>query len=155
MLRRTVLFLWNRVEITRPHNLAVAALAILAGWACAGGRGLPLDLLLGLGAGTLVTAAGNVVNDYFDADIDRINKPRRPIPSGRMTPRESRRYYVALVGLADAHVNELDAGVGGLGGALGALDPLEFVDRGVLAVAGAADAFSEKLLEVGVAHIGR
>ncbi len=100
MLRRTVLFLWNRVEITRPHNLAVAALAILAGWACAGGRGLPLDLLLGLGAGTLVTAAGNVVNDYFDADIDRINKPRRPIPSGRMTPRESRRYYVALVGLS-------------------------------------------------------
>ena len=28
MLRQTVGFLWNRVEITRPHNLAVAALTI-------------------------------------------------------------------------------------------------------------------------------
>jgi len=96
MLRRTVVFLWNRVEITRPHNLAVAALTILAGWAVAGGGNPDLRLVLAIAAGTLVAAAGNVVNDYFDADIDRINKPRRPIPSGRMTRRDSWRYYWAL-----------------------------------------------------------
>ena len=32
----------------------------------------------------------------FDADIDRINKPRRPIPSGRLTRAECRRYYGGL-----------------------------------------------------------
>ncbi len=28
-----------------------------------------------------VTGAGNAINDFFDVDIDRINKPERPIPS--------------------------------------------------------------------------
>lgn len=32
----------------------------------------------------LVTGAGNAINDYFDIDIDRINKPQRPIPSGEI-----------------------------------------------------------------------
>lgn len=33
----------------------------------------------------LVTGAGNAINDYFDIDIDRINKPERPIPSGKIS----------------------------------------------------------------------
>ncbi|MEZ5334035.1 MAG: geranylgeranylglycerol-phosphate geranylgeranyltransferase [Methanolobus sp.] len=32
----------------------------------------------------LVTGAGNAINDYFDIEIDRINKPERPIPSGKI-----------------------------------------------------------------------
>ncbi|WP_321430330.1 geranylgeranylglycerol-phosphate geranylgeranyltransferase [uncultured Methanolobus sp.] len=31
-----------------------------------------------------VTGAGNAINDYFDIEIDRINKPERPIPSGKI-----------------------------------------------------------------------
>jgi geranylgeranylglycerol-phosphate geranylgeranyltransferase len=104
MVRRTMAFLWDRVEITRPHNLLVAGLTILVGWSLAGGGAPSLSLVLAIAAGTLVAAAGNVVNDYFDADIDRINKPRRPIPSGRMTRRQSWRYYwllnAAVFGLA-------------------------------------------------------
>src|SRR5262245_1069522 len=96
MLPRAMAFLWNRVEITRPHNLAVAALTILVGWAVATGGPPHAALLLAIAAGTLVTAAGNVINDYFDAEIDRINKPRRPIPSGRISRRDSRRYYWLL-----------------------------------------------------------
>lgn len=96
MTRRALHFLWNRVEITRPHNLAVAALVILAGWAAAGGGPPDATLAWALVAGVLVAAAGNVVNDTFDADIDRINKPRRPIPSGRLTRAECRRYYGGL-----------------------------------------------------------
>lgn len=30
-----------------------------------------------------ICAGGNVINDYFDREIDRINKRQRPIPSGR------------------------------------------------------------------------
>jgi geranylgeranylglycerol-phosphate geranylgeranyltransferase len=45
-----------------------------------------------------------VVNDYFDSEIDRINKPHRPIPSGRITRRESYRFawLLALVALVVA-----------------------------------------------------
>ncbi|MBN1133554.1 MAG: geranylgeranylglycerol-phosphate geranylgeranyltransferase [Methanosarcinaceae archaeon] len=34
--------------------------------------------------GFLVTGGGNAINDYFDVDIDAINKPLRPIPSGQI-----------------------------------------------------------------------
>jgi geranylgeranylglycerol-phosphate geranylgeranyltransferase len=35
----------------------------------------------------LITGAGNAVNDYFDASIDAVNRPERPIPSGRIERR--------------------------------------------------------------------
>jgi geranylgeranylglycerol-phosphate geranylgeranyltransferase len=99
MLRLAGIWLWNHVEITRPHNLVVAALTVLAGW-WATGSGVALPLVAACLASVLVAAAGNVVNDCFDAAIDRINKPQRPIPSGRMTVRESRTYAAALALLA-------------------------------------------------------
>jgi len=45
-------------------------------------------LLLGLVvAGPLVCASSQAVNDWFDRDVDRINEPNRPIPSGRIPGR--------------------------------------------------------------------
>ncbi len=32
----------------------------------------------------LITGAGNAINDYFDVDIDKVNKPERPIPSAKV-----------------------------------------------------------------------
>ena len=37
----------------------------------------------------LVAGAGNAINDYFDVRIDSINRPDRPIPSGRMKLKEA------------------------------------------------------------------
>lgn len=37
----------------------------------------------------LATGAGNMLNDYYDVDIDRINKPSRPLPSGRIKLKEA------------------------------------------------------------------
>ncbi len=44
----------------------------------------------------LITAAGNVINDYHDAAIDAINRPDRPIPSGLITEKEALIYAVIL-----------------------------------------------------------
>ena len=38
-------------------------------------------------AGPLVCATSQAVNDWFDRDVDAINEPNRPIPSGRMPGR--------------------------------------------------------------------
>ena len=40
-------------------------------------------------SGIFVAAAGYTVNDYYDIEIDRINKPERVLPSGStpMSPR--------------------------------------------------------------------
>jgi geranylgeranylglycerol-phosphate geranylgeranyltransferase len=37
----------------------------------------------------LFIAGGNALNDYIDRDIDRTSHPERPIPSGRMSPKEA------------------------------------------------------------------
>lgn len=37
----------------------------------------------------LISGAGNAINDYFDVKIDSINRPERPIPSGRIKLKEA------------------------------------------------------------------
>ncbi len=71
------------VEITRPHNMLAAAACVGAGYHIAGGRDAALAARLAL-VTALVTGAGNVINDLFDVEIDRVNKPWRPLPSGRL-----------------------------------------------------------------------
>jgi geranylgeranylglycerol-phosphate geranylgeranyltransferase len=44
----------------------------------------------------LITGAGNAINDYFDAGIDAINRPERPIPSGRLKKGSVYKISIAL-----------------------------------------------------------
>ncbi len=46
-------------------------------------------------AGPLVCATSQAVNDWYDRDVDAINEPHRPIPSGRMPGRWG--FYIALM----------------------------------------------------------
>lgn len=81
--------------ILRPHNMLAAALAVVAGASIAGdihAQGLGVVALLT----ALVTGAGNILNDCFDLGIDRVNKPRRPLPSGRITRRGALSWYAVL-----------------------------------------------------------
>ena len=50
----------------------------------------------------LITGAGNIINDVFDIEIDRINKPNRPLPSKNITIRDAKIFYLItmLVGLS-------------------------------------------------------
>lgn len=77
------------VELLRPHNLAVAALTTYIGYgAVAASFATALYdgayTLLALLVVVMVAAGGYAVNDYFDVATDRIVKPWRPIPSGRV-----------------------------------------------------------------------
>ncbi|WP_292369321.1 geranylgeranylglycerol-phosphate geranylgeranyltransferase [Methanoregula sp. UBA64] len=72
------------LSIIRPANAVVAGLAAIVAYLIATGTLVPGVLLLLLVV-TLITAAGNVINDYYDAEIDRINRPERPIPSGAVS----------------------------------------------------------------------
>jgi chlorophyll/bacteriochlorophyll a synthase len=46
--------------------------------------------------GPLVCATSQVVNDWYDRDVDAINEPNRPIPSGRLPGRWG--WWMALTG---------------------------------------------------------
>ncbi|AEM38791.1 Geranylgeranylglycerol-phosphategeranylgeranyltr ansferase [Pyrolobus fumarii 1A] len=90
------------VELVRPHNVLVAVLNGIVGFVTVAWLTGCLDnacLYPALAAIALVAAGGYVVNDYFDADIDAISKPSRPIPSGRVTPGEAHLFALALLAL--------------------------------------------------------
>ncbi len=69
----------------------------------------------------LVAAGGNVINDYFDVAIDKVNKPRRALPSGRITQRDALLYAITLTlfGVAVAlFINPICLGLATLNAAL-------------------------------------
>ncbi|MCU0631750.1 MAG: geranylgeranylglycerol-phosphate geranylgeranyltransferase [Methanolinea sp.] len=89
------------VRVIRPLNALVAGCAALIGYLMATGTVVPGVGLLFLVV-FLVTGAGNAINDYFDVEIDRINRPDRPIPSGAIRARAVMLYaaFLFLAGIA-------------------------------------------------------
>ena len=82
-------------EILRPFNCMMAAAAAIIGLAIAGGLEPGATALIFLTV-FLITGAGNAINDYYDREIDAINRPKRPIPSGRISARAAFNYSLAL-----------------------------------------------------------
>lgn len=80
-------------QLVRLPNVFTAAADSLSGWLLVGGaladagRWLPLAL-----ASMAIYASGIALNDVFDLELDRAERPGRPLPSGRV----SRRFAVAL-----------------------------------------------------------
>ncbi|HKW15492.1 MAG TPA: geranylgeranylglycerol-phosphate geranylgeranyltransferase [Candidatus Krumholzibacteria bacterium] len=83
------------LSILRPHNMLASALAVVAGNVIAHGNGGTVLIVTAVLA-ALVTGAGNILNDCFDLEVDRINKPGRPLPSGRITPRAAVAWYLVI-----------------------------------------------------------
>lgn len=78
------------LTLIRPLNSIVMGFAILVGAALTGPTGLSwLHLFYGVITSFTLTAAAMAVNDYYDYDIDKINEPKRPIPSGAVSLRAS------------------------------------------------------------------
>jgi len=88
---------WRDVrELARPFTLFPPALGIVSGALCAFGSAhnpdparqwsasVVLTVLLGAFCAAVLNAASNVLNQIADLEADRINKPTRPLPSGRV-----------------------------------------------------------------------
>ena len=100
--------LW--MELSRPFTLVAPALGVVSGAITAAGAE-PRDTwttelftyaALGALMAAVLNAASNALNQIYDLEIDRINKPARPLPSGRMTIRDAWvftavTYVVALI----------------------------------------------------------
>lgn len=95
-------------DLARPFTLFPPALGILSGGLCAFGSAHNPDpsrqwswavvatMLLGALCAAVLNAASNVLNQIADLAADRINKPDRPIPSGRVGVAQAWRLAVAL-----------------------------------------------------------
>lgn len=72
------------VTIIRPLNCAITFVSVLVGaWITTGFIYTPQLILAGM-IGFIVCAFGNIVNDLYDIEIDKINNPDRPLPSGKV-----------------------------------------------------------------------
>jgi 4-hydroxybenzoate polyprenyltransferase len=87
------------VELARPFTLLPPALGVVSGAVTAWGSGhvahppVTGRLLWPIAFGTLMAAmlnaANNALNQIYDLDIDRVNKPKRPLPSGTLSMAEA------------------------------------------------------------------
>ncbi|MCH2659466.1 UbiA family prenyltransferase [bacterium] len=72
--------------LPRPLNGLITALSVGVGlWTANAPPTWGPGLIAALSA-ALINGAGNAFNDLIDIDIDRINRPDRPLPSGRISP---------------------------------------------------------------------
>lgn len=86
----------NYIKLTRPLNDFIAALSVLVGAAIAGAVESWTMVLFACISAFFISAGGNVINDYFDIDIDRVNKPNRPLPQGKITPTSALAWSILL-----------------------------------------------------------
>lgn len=82
------------LEILRPGNAIMAVIAIFL-MAVISGQ-FTVEALMAAVVVFIVTGAGNSINDYFDHKIDAINKPERPIPSGKISLKTALIYSISL-----------------------------------------------------------
>lgn len=87
-------------QLLRLPNLFTAAADPLSGWLLAGGslalagHYMPLAM-----AAMAIYAGGIALNDVFDLEVDRVERPSRPLPSGRISTRFAAALGVGLLGL--------------------------------------------------------
>src|SRR4051812_26307866 len=89
------------LELVRLPNLFTAVGDIVAGYLIVS-RGVDVswrDLVILMIASVCLYAGGVVLNDYFDRDVDAVERPERPIPSGRIHERDALKLGVRLLGL--------------------------------------------------------
>jgi len=82
------------LRLIRPLNCLMMGLATLIGVLLAGQKFLNVNDLLIISPLSFITAftltgASMAINDYYDREIDEINEPERPIPSGVVSPNEA------------------------------------------------------------------
>lgn len=92
------------LRLLRPANLVLSFLAVAVGGVLAVGASAfapaaVASLLLAMASAAFVGSAANALNDVYDAEIDRVNRPDRPVAAGRVAPRTARTVWAVLSAL--------------------------------------------------------
>lgn len=105
------------LELVRPLvSLAYAGLVMMGFFAVGFPSEDPASAALTMACVAVLAMGAAAINDVYDAPIDRINAPSRPIPSGRISPAGARRAAAVLfaTGLAVGGVSFEPAVAAGL-----------------------------------------
>jgi len=85
------------LTLIRPPNTIMIGLGVVIGEAIGLGKlpGLP-EAVFGFLTASLMMAGTMVANDVYDVEIDKVNSPERPLPSGTVKTRDATVLAVAL-----------------------------------------------------------
>ena len=84
------------IHITRPVNFFITVASVFVAAFISSPEKIPiLNVLLAALSACLTASAGNIINDILDIEIDKINRPTRPLPSGILTINEA--YILFLI----------------------------------------------------------
>jgi geranylgeranylglycerol-phosphate geranylgeranyltransferase len=102
------------LKLVRPINSVMASFAAVIGLLMTSNLSLNVDAtkVLLLFVSTFILASSSMVmNDYFDREVDAVNLPQRPIPSGEVKPERALALSIALMaaGLALSPLISLEA----------------------------------------------
>ena len=91
------------INIIRPINCIMGSLTVIIGLLNTR-TGIPLDILLiNLILGVLtyffVAASGMIINDIYDLEIDKINRPNRPLPRGEISVSQAKFLFIFTFGI--------------------------------------------------------
>lgn len=84
------------IKITRPVNVLLTFISVWLAAFISPNFQVSLDVFAAALSAASILAAGNVINDIYDLEIDRLNRPRRPLPSGRLSIKSARILYILL-----------------------------------------------------------
>ncbi len=86
--------------LSRPINIVVASVAVVL--AAGMTHEMSFSIVYAIASVACITAAGNAINDYYDYDIDIINKPLRPLPAGKIQKRNAYGFSLAMFTVGSA-----------------------------------------------------
>jgi geranylgeranylglycerol-phosphate geranylgeranyltransferase len=89
------------IKLTRPINCLITALVVLVGGIISSSQNsIEINLILASIVAAIVAASGNVINDLFDIEIDKIAHPDRPLANGNLKIIEAKIFYIVLIIIA-------------------------------------------------------
>ncbi len=91
------------LKLMRPINCVMASIAIIMVGIIVKGYALAdywIQIILGMLVVFFAVAGGNALNDYYDREVDLINHPNRPIPSGKIKPKNALIFGISMFILA-------------------------------------------------------
>jgi geranylgeranylglycerol-phosphate geranylgeranyltransferase len=91
------------LDLIRPVNCVMLGFAVIVGAFVSKPPTIPtLQLALGFFTGFFMCAYSMAVNDIYDLEVDRVNRPDRPIPSGRITISQASKLALVMLAVGSA-----------------------------------------------------
>ena len=93
----------DAIVILRPVNDIMGSLTVIIGILNTridvGIGKLIINIILGILTYFFIAGSGMIINDIYDLEIDKINRPERPIPSGRLALDEAKYLFIGTLAI--------------------------------------------------------